>query len=389
MSDNTPQWPSLERVQMAIDAIRRGEVVILVDDEGRENEGDLVMAAEKVTPEAINFMARFGRGLICLSLTEERLEELQIPMMVQHNTTPFGTAFTVSIEAATGITTGISAADRARTVQVAVDPASTPSDLVRPGHIFPLRARRGGVLVRTGQTEGSVDLARLAGLKPAGVICEIMNDDGTMARMDDLRRFAQEHHLLLVSIADLIQYRLARESLVERLSTHPCPTPLASDFQLSVFRSLVDGAEHLALWRGPMDPDAETLVRVQYHNPVADIFGGMLGDKKPHLQGTLRALAQAERGVLLYMYPASLTPSAAVQAALRKAVSPPQEVRLEAIRAEQVNTVNPEFRDFGTGAQILSSLGVGRIRLLTNNPRRIVGVEAYGLQIEAFAPIPD
>jgi 3,4-dihydroxy 2-butanone 4-phosphate synthase/GTP cyclohydrolase II len=286
------------------------------------------------------------------------------------------------------VSTGISAHDRALTIKAAVDPSNGPHDLVTPGHVFPLRARNGGVLVRTGQTEGSVDLARMAGLQAAGVICEIMNDDGTMARMGDLEVFAQEHGLVLVSIADMIQYRLARESVVEKLVQAACPTEWAEDFQLAVFRSRVDGAEHLALFRGELDPEAETLVRVQYHNPVADVFQGAIGGKQPQFKGVMHALSQAERGVLLYLYPRSQSPFMAVQTALRGPAQPPQEVRLEAINAESVNTVNPEFRDFGTGAQILSQLGVGRIRLLTNNPRRIVGVEAYGLHIEACVPIP-
>ncbi len=375
---------AVDRIQKAIDAIARGEMVILVDDESRENEGDLVMAAEKVRPEDVNFMAKYGRGLICLSMTEERLNQLQIPMMVQDNTTPFGTAFTVSIEASVGITTGISAADRARTVQAAVAKDATPADVVRPGHIFPLRAREGGVLVRTGQTEGSVDLARLAGCEPAGMICEIMNDDGTMARMPDLEVFAKEHNMLLVSIADLIQYRLARESVVEKLLQEACPTEHADDFQLAIFRSRVDGSEHMALFRGDLSPDEETLVRVQYHNAIFDSFGAKIAGRKASLPGAMRAIAEARAGVLLYMYPNKFSPALAAKAAFTSAkpdAKAPSELRLEAINASEVNTVNPEFRDFGTGAQILSSLGVGKIRLLSNNPRRIVGLEAYGLQI--------
>lgn len=379
---------AIERVTRALEVIRQGGMVILTDNEDRENEGDIVMAAEKVTPEAINFMALHARGLICLTMTEERLAYLQIPMMVQDNTTPYGTAFTVSIEARTGVTTGISAADRARTVQVAVDPASKPEDLVRPGHIFPLRARRGGVLVRTGQTEGSVDLARMAGLDPSGVICEIMNEDGTMARMPDLEVFAQKHGLMLLSVSDMIQYRLARESLLERLVDEPCPSLFGDDFRVAVFRSVLDGAQHVALYRGALRPDVETLVRVQYHNVVSDVFWGGASDRRGVIEGTMKALTEASQGVLLYMYPHNQTPEDAVRAALAgRPASSRGEVKLSAIDAKQVNTVNPEFRDFGVGAQILSSLGVGRLRLLTDHPRRIVGLEAYGLHLTGCTPI--
>lgn len=391
----SPVTTATARVRRALEAIQRGEMVILVDDEGRENEGDLVMAADKVTPEAINFMARFARGLICLSLTEERIEHLRLPMMVQDNNTPFGTAFTVSIEARTGVTTGISAADRARTIQVAIDPEARAEDLVRPGHVFPLRARRGGVLVRTGQTEGSVDLARLAGCDPSGVICEIMNDDGTMARMPDLERFAQEHGLVLISVADLISYRLSHESLIEKLVEAPCPTAYSDDFRIAVFKNLVDGSQHVALIKGKPEPGVETLVRVQYHNVVTDAFMGT-GSKGGHtLQGSLKALAQADVGVLLYMYPHQQTPYRSVMTQVLRGGERAEQRREgfeqppPAIDASSVNQVNPEFRDFGTGAQILSQLGVGRIRLLTNHPRNIVGLEAYGLNITECVPISE
>ena len=384
---------STERVRRAIDAVRCGEMVILVDDEDRENEGDLVMAAELVTPEAINFMAKHARGLICLSLTEERIDKLQIPMMVHDNNTPFGTAFTVSIEARTGVTTGISAADRARTIQVAVDPEAKPKDLVRPGHVFPLRARDGGVLVRTGQTEGSVDLARLAGLKPAGVICEIMNDDGTMARMPDLERFAQEHGLILVSVADLIEYRLSHESLVEKLVEAPCPTEYGDDFRVAVFKSLVNHSEHVALIKGHPRPEIQTLVRVQYHIVTSDVFMARTSSHGRDLRGALKAISEAEAGVFLYMYPQEQTPYKTVMTHVLHRGPGRSEARsrgeVKAIDAEQVNRVNPEFRDFGVGAQILSMLGVGKARLLTNNPRKIIGLEAYGIQINECAPIPE
>ncbi len=388
------QSTPIERVERAIEAIREGKMVILVDDEGRENEGDLVMAAERVTPEAINFMAKHARGLICLCMTEERLRHLQIPMMVQDNETPFGTAFTVSIEAREGVSTGISAADRARTIQVAVSPDARPWDLVRPGHIFPLRARRGGVLVRTGQTEGSVDLARLAGLDPSGVVCEIMNDDGTMARMPELEAFAAEHDMIIVTIADMIEYRMQRESLVEKLVDAPCPSEYGDDFRVAVFRSVVDGTEHLAFYRGAIREDAPTHVRVQYHLAASDVFRARVGRAYGQLQHALEKIAQAEAGVVLYMYPPEHSPlrsvlSQVVPHAPEGSVHLPalQDEDAEARRARLVNQVSPEFRDFGVGAQILRALGVGQCVLLTNNPKRIVGVEGYGLQIVGSEPL--
>lgn len=386
---------SIERIERAIAAIARGEMIILVDDEGRENEGDIVMAAEKVTPEAINFMARHARGLICVCLTEQRLLDLQIPMMVQDNQTPFGTAFTVSVEARHGVTTGISAADRAHTIKVTVDPASTPYDLVRPGHIFPLRARPGGVLVRTGQTEGSVDLARLAGLTPGGVVCEIMNDDGTMARMPDLEEFARAHDMLIVSIADLIEYRMHRESLVEKLVDAPCPTEFGDDFRVAVFKSVVDNSQHVALYRGTITPDSPTLVRVQYHVVTADVFHGTTGKHRGQVHEALTTIGAAQGGVLLYMYPHEQTPYRSVVTHVLQQ-QPGEEAEAHTtrqgedgsmIRARSVNQVNPEFRDFGVGAQILRALGVGKTILLTNNPKRIIGVEGYGLDIVGSRPI--
>jgi 3,4-dihydroxy 2-butanone 4-phosphate synthase/GTP cyclohydrolase II len=382
---------SFGRVRRALEAVANGEMVILVDDEDRENEGDLVMAAEKVTPQAVNFMAKHARGLICLTLTEDRIDHLGLPMMVHNNKSPFGTAFTVSIEARTGVTTGISAADRARTIQVAIDPASGSSDLVQPGHVFPLRARRGGVLVRTGQTEGSVDLARMSGLDPSGVICEIMNDDGTMARMPDLESFAREHGLHIVSVADMIEYRLAHESLVEKLVEAPCPTEFG-DFRVAVFKSLVNGVEHVAMIKGHPQADRDTLVRVQHHIVTSDVFLATGGGHGRRLRGAMKAISEAESGVFLYMYPEEQTPYRAVMKhVLGRDIVPAQREpeQAKAIHASQVNVVNPVFRDFGIGAQILSELGVGRVRLLTNNPRRIVGLEAYGIHIGECVPIPD
>jgi 3,4-dihydroxy 2-butanone 4-phosphate synthase/GTP cyclohydrolase II len=390
---NAELTTSTARVRKAIDAIRRGEMVILVDDEDRENEGDLVMAAEKVTPEAINFMAKYARGLICLSMTEEQLDRLQIPMMVRDNNTPFGTAFTVSIEARTGVTTGISAADRARTIQVAMDPLATPDDLVRPGHVFPLRARNGGVLVRTGQTEGSVDLARMAGLQPSGVICEIMNDDGTMARMPDLEKFAEKFDMIIVSVADLIEYRLLHESIVEKLVEAPCPTEYGDDFRVAVFKSLVNHSEHVALIKGEPKADEETLVRVQYHIVTSDVFMARTSPHGRNLRGALKAISQAESGVFLYLYPQEQTPYKTVMSHVLQRGPQRSEAsfrgEVKPIDSKTVNQVNPEFRDFGVGAQILSMLGVGKVKLLTNKPRKIVGLEAYGIQITDCEAIPD
>ncbi|HET6344689.1 MAG TPA: 3,4-dihydroxy-2-butanone-4-phosphate synthase, partial [Myxococcota bacterium] len=290
---------TFDSLQRALVDIRAGRMVILVDDEDRENEGDLCMAAECVTPEAINFMAKYGRGLICLTLTEERLRELQIPMMVADNTSIYGTAFTVSIEARHGVSTGISAADRAHTILTAVNPRSRPDDLVRPGHVFPLRARRGGVLVRTGQTEGSVDLARMAGLQPAGVICEIMNDDGTMARMADLERFAREHDLQVISIADIIQYRLAHESMVRRLTTREVDHPRFGRVALHVYGTVLDDRQHLAVVKGPVGPAAAPLVRVQAGSPVQTVLGDLFTDDRKFMEAALARLAGEPLAVLV------------------------------------------------------------------------------------------
>ncbi len=371
----------LSSIPDALEALKRGEMIILVDDEDRENEGDLVMAAERVTPEAINFMARFGRGLICLTMTPERLEELRIPMMVSDNLSQFGTAFTVSIEAAQGVTTGISAADRAHTIQVAIDPASRPEDLVRPGHIFPLRAKPGGVLVRTGQTEGSVDLARLAGQYPAAVICEILNDDGTMSRMPDLERFAAEHNLLIVSIADLIQYRLQRDQLVEFVLETPFPCEASPDFRLRVYRDVVDRGEHLVLVLGdPATHDGPVPVRVQHQCVVGDVFRGLDADCGWQLHGALEHIAREGVGVFVYLHKPELS-------------------RLDAVRRyvagcggdeerSDVNRPRPEFRDFGIGAQIVRDCGVTRMSMLTASRRRLPGLDAYGLEIVDMIDIP-
>ena len=366
-----------EKVLRAIDEIRAGRMVILVDDEDRENEGDLTMAAEMITPEAINFMARHGRGLICLTLTEERIQKLQLPMMVSENRSSMGTAFTVSIEARHGVSTGISAPDRAHTVRVAVGKDTRPEDLVSPGHIFPLKAKRGGVLVRTGQTEGSVDLARLAGLEPAGVICEIMRDDGEMARMPDLERFAAAHGLLIVSIAELIDYRLQNERLVHASRAGKVrPLGLDTDFDARVYTTDVEDTEYLALTigdvRGMAERGESVLVRVQSMCPIGDVFNTRSCDCGWQLRDSLRTMAQAGLGALLYVHSRSRT---SVASAFDAHV-------LHAPRSDA-----GALRDFGLGAQVLHDLGLKRIRLLTNNPKKIAGLTGFGIEVVERVPI--
>jgi 3,4-dihydroxy 2-butanone 4-phosphate synthase/GTP cyclohydrolase II len=367
------QQHSLKLVDKALAEIRRGKMVILTDDEDRENEGDLVMAAEKVTPDAINFMARFGRGLICLSLTEERIQKLDLPAMVSENSSPFQTAFTVSIEAARGVTTGISAADRAHTIKVAVATSAKPSDLVRPGHIFPLRARNGGVLVRTGQTEGSVDLARLAGLKPAGVICEVMKEDGTMARRPDLVRFAKKHKLVLLSVADLITWRLARERIVKRVgSTEVVRTPFG-ELMAYAYSSDVDPTVHLALVKGDLGAPGPVLVRVHRGTLLPDVLDSAAGEGA--LKAAMGAIAKEGRGVLLYLR----KPIDAL-----RALQPAPTSNDESVPGHADQT---RLREFGVGAQILTDLGLSQLKLLTNHPKQIVGLDSYGLKVVAQLPL--
>ena len=371
----------LATIEEAMQEIRRGRMVILMDDKDRENEGDLCMAAEKVTPQAINFMATHGRGLICLPLTEERVKHLQLSMMVSENTSPFGTAFTVSVDATSEITTGISAADRAKTILDAIADDAKPQDLVTPGHIFPLRARNGGVLVRAGQTEGSVDLARLAGLKPAGVICEIMKDDGTMARQPDLMRFAKKHKLKVCTIADLIQYRLNYDFLVYRAATAPLPTRVGGQFQAVVYNTHVDQSEHLALIKGDISPKEETLVRVHTKYVPGDVFGFELLNTGAVIQRSMEIIAREGKGVILYLQPERKGPH-------------PSMVAYPRVDGKRQKDMNPsfvyqaDFKEYGIGAQILRDLGVRKMRLLTNNRKHLVGLRGYGLEVISLEPIP-
>jgi 3,4-dihydroxy 2-butanone 4-phosphate synthase/GTP cyclohydrolase II len=372
MSNETP-FASIEE---AIERFRRGEIVIICDDEDRENEGDFAIAAEKVTAAAVNFMARFGRGLICLALTEERCRELDLPLMVETNSSPFGTAFTVSIEARGKITTGISAADRAATILTAIDPATRPEDLLRPGHVFPLKAKRGGVLKRAGQTEASVDLAKLAGLKPAGVICEIMNDDGTMARVPDLAKVAGEHGVLMITVADLISYRLRHETLVSKVAAPNLPT-IYGDFRIHAYRSDETGDENVALVMGEIHPEEPTLVRVHSQCLTGDIFGSCRCDCGPQLEQALNRIAEEGKGILLYL----LQEGRGIGLMNKLRAYELQEQGHDTVEANERLGFRPDQRDYGIGAQILVDLGVRKMRLMTNNPSKYVGLHGYGLEI--------
>ena len=362
--------------------LREGKMIILVDDENRENEGDLTMAAEKVTPEAINFMAKYGRGLICLSLAPEIVDRLKLPLMVYDNRSPFNTAFTVSIEARYGVTTGISAADRAHTILTAVQEDAKQEDLVQPGHVFPLRARRGGVLFRTGQTEGSVDLAKLAGLKPAGVICEVMNDDGTMARMPDLEKFSERYGLKIATVADIIAYRMRKESFVHKAAETALPTPYG-EFKAVAYVNDIDDYEHLALVKGEIDGDKEVLVRVHSQCLTGDVFGSFRCDCGTQLERAMEMVQREGLGVILYM----MQEGRGIGLANKIKAYALQEQGRDTVEANQELGFEPDLRDYGVGAQILSALGVKKMRLMTNNPKKIIGLEGYGLEVVGRVPL--
>ncbi len=369
-------------IEDAIEAIRSGKMIIVVDDEDRENEGDLTIAAEKITPEVINFMARHGCGLICIPMTEDRLTELDLPQMVGPNTARLGTAFCVSIDAKAVTSTGVSASDRAATVLTAIDPRTRPADLARPGHMFPLKARTGGVLVRAGQTEAAVDLARIAGLYPAGVICEIMHDDGTMARVPELTKFARRHKLLMITVADLIQYRLRTEGLVHRVATADLPTE-DGDFKVYAFESVIDRETHVALVRGDIGDGENVLVRVHSRCLTGDVFQSARCDCGPQLHAAMNRIAAEGRGVLLYLN----QEGRGIGLANKIRAYELQDQGLDTVEANERLGFKADQRDYGIGVQILKNLGVRSMRLLSNNPRKLVGIEGYQLSVKEWLPL--
>ena len=370
------------KIEDAVAAFARGEILVVVDDEDRENEGDLTIAAEKVTPEVINFMAKWGRGLICMPMTEERLAELDLPLMVAQNTARFDTAFCVSIEAKGLTSTGISAGDRAATVLAAIDPSTRPADLARPGHMFPLRARTGGVLVRAGQTEAAVDLSRIAGLYPAGVICEIMNDDGTMARVPELAKFAKRHRLLMITIADLIQYRMRTEALVRRVASAALPTE-HGEFRVIAYESVIDRETHVALVKGEIADGEQVLVRVHSRCLTGDVFHSARCDCGLQLEAALHRIAEEGRGVLLYLN----QEGRGIGLANKIRAYELQDQGFDTVEANERLGFKPDQRDYGIGVQILRDLGVHSMRLLSNNPRKLVGIEGYNLSVSEWIPL--